>query len=364
MISRQSTSQTVVLLSGDGGVVDLVNGLVRADLDAVDTRLTVGLLPLGTGNALFHSLHRQQYMKEKGEVSPLVLGLRTLFRGKAAPLPTFKAEFSKGARLVERGEHVLLGREGVKEIDSLVGAIVASYGFHASLVWESDTPEYRVHGDKRFGMAAEQLLKESHAYNATVEILHKTGGGREDTKDGVMIKLDGDRFNYVLTTMVSNLEKTFTISPASKPLDGQLRLVHFGDVGGKKTMDIMMAAYNDGAHVGMRWPSGASTTIAAAEEEVTGRVNGHAKEQQQEQGQQQQQQQQQEEESEEETQGVGYDEADLVRVTVHESDPRWRKFCIDGTIVEVPQGGSMTVRRTRVDTLLKVLVDPTVLDTK
>ncbi len=43
--------------------------------------------------------------------------------------------------------------------------------------------------------------------------------------------------------------------------------------------------------------------------------------------------------------GWAYDEVDEVRVTVLEEDARWRKMCIDGTIVEVPQSGWMSVKR-------------------
>lgn len=192
-------------------------------------------------------------------------------------------------------------------VSHLYGAIVASYGFHSQLVWESDTPEYRKHGAKRFGMVAQQLLKESHAYNAIVELSGKDGSNVQ--------KLDQDRHAYILATMVSNLEKTFTISPASKPLDGKLRLVHFGAVSGEKTMEIMTQAYNDGKHIGMKW-----TTEDGKEE------------------------------------GVGYEETSVVKITTLEEDARWRKVCIDGTIVELPQGGSMTIR-TEDRPHLRVVVD-------
>ncbi len=87
--------------------------------------------------------------------SSLVLGLRTLFRGTAAPLPTFRATFSPGSRLVSYDSP-----SDPAAVDHLLGAIVASYGFHAQLVWESDTPEYRRHGDKRFGMVAQELAQD------------------------------------------------------------------------------------------------------------------------------------------------------------------------------------------------------------
>ena len=299
-----SKQETVILLSGDGGVVDLLNGSTEPTKEG--TLPTVALIPLGTGNALFHSLHKPHYAKtEPPAPSHLVLALRALLGGRAAPLPTFQASFSDGAHLVD--ESTGPSSSSSAGVSQLTGAIVASYGFHSQLVWESDTPAYRKHGDKRFGMVAQELLKESHAYDATVE----TGPPSSSSSSR---PLGTARFSYVLATMVSNLEKTFTISPDSKPLDGQLRLVHFGDVGGEKTMEIMMAAYNNGSHVGMKWTT---------------------------------------EEGEE--QGVGYEAVEEVKVTTSEADARWRKVCIDGTIVELPQGGSMTVKKSP-EARLQVLV--------
>ena len=344
--AAEQPARTIILLSGDGGVIDLLNGGAGGDASPPSTgpRPSISLLPLGTGNALFHSLHKPLYRAHSEAAgagtdpetslvpSAYVLGLRTLFRGVAAPLPAFEVFFSPGARLApppppqhgsdSGGNH----HDGVggEAVGGLVGAIVASYGFHASLVWESDSPEYRKHGDKRFGMAAQALLQTSHAYRADVEVEQRRqqqqrsfiGGSAEDRRndDDGPRKLERQRFAYVLLTMVSNLERKFTISPASRPLAGDLRLVHFGDVGAERTMEIMMAAYNEGSHVGMTW----------AEED----------------GQED---------------GVGYDAVDAVRVTVREDDPRWRKICVDGTIVEVEKDGWIAVKkisRSRLDVLV------------
>lgn len=291
--------RTVILLSGDGGVVDLLNGLDQPPRKGAPPP-TIALLPLGTGNALFHSLHKPHYTTSPSP-TPLTLALRTLVKGTASALPTFRAEFSPGARLVSTEQ----GNEG-EPVQHLVGAIVASYGFHAQLVWESDTPAYRVHGDKRFGMAAGELLREGKVYEASLGVKR-----RGEVGEIGVLPLDAGRkdqsarpgFTYILATLVSNLERTFTISPASRPLDGRLRVVHFGDVGGgERTMEIMMAAYRGGEHIGME--------------------------------------------------GVGYEggggedgEVEEVRVEVRETDARWRKVCVDGTIVEVEEGGWFVVRR-------------------
>lgn len=289
--TETAKSRTIVLLSGDGGVVDLLNG--RGKDAPADPQPLVALLPLGTGNAQFHSLHKPAY-SDPGP-SPLVLGVRTLLHGVEADLPVFRASFTEGSRVVTPGSAARPDKSSgidTPPVQHLDGAIVASYGFHASIVYESDTPAYRVHGDKRFGMVAQDLLRESHPYAAHVEV--RRPGSPQFTA------LPREHHAYVLTTLVSNLERAFTISPASKPLDGQLRVVHFGNVGGARIMEAMMKAYDEGKHVDLKWDDG---------------------------------------------ERVYYEEVEEIRVTVNESDDRWRKVCVDGTIVDILEKGQMAVRK-------------------
>ncbi|RFU74831.1 hypothetical protein TARUN_7400 [Trichoderma arundinaceum] len=321
--NEASQSRTIVLLSGDGGIVDLLNGSSHDEPSTAEQRQALlALLPLGTGNALFHSLHKPLWITEDGkteDASPLVLGLRTLFNGVSANLPLFQASFSPGSRIVkftpttgessgdDASSNALHLAKEETQVSHLYGAVVASYGFHSSIVYESDTPEYRVHGDKRFGMVAQELLRESHPYTAQVDVRHPSSSSWDS--------IPGDKHAYVLVTPLSNLERTFTISPASKPLDGKLRLVHFGTIGGERTMDVMMKAYDGGKHIGTKWD------------------DGHE---------------------------VRYEEVDEVRVTILEEDERWRKVCIDGTIVDIPKGGQLSVRK-EVKGGFQVLVDSRVL---
>ncbi|KAI9744819.1 MAG: hypothetical protein M1818_001744 [Claussenomyces sp. TS43310] len=299
------TRQTVLLLSGDGGVVDVINGLTGGGARPESyVRPIISILPHGTGNALFHHLHRKE---SPAEDSPsqgpedLVLGLRTLIRGDHRPLPMFCATFSPGA--------CILSDEGQSSTPvsshTIYGAVVASYGFHASLVADSDTVEWRKQGDKRFGMVAQNLLYPSdgtlpHAYKARVTLYR---AGKNDSKDGTSsfnsTSLGGDELAYVLLTMVSNLEKTFTISPASRPLDGQMRIVHFGPRSGHDILKIMQMAYDGGKHVGQ------------------GRDL------------------------------VNYEEVEGMRIDFLEAgvDGKWRQVCIDGLIIRVEEGGWVEVRK-------------------
>lgn len=327
--SASESKRTIVLLSGDGGVVDLINGGSHDAQQQQQQQPLLAVLPLGTGNALFNSLHKPLWISKDGkieDVSSIVLGLRTLFNGVSANLPLFHASFSPGSRIVkfkpatnEQEEEIsaddnsaAAGLHLTKEeiqVSHLYGAVVASYGFHSSLIYESDTPEYRVHGDKRFGMVAQELLRESHPYIAQVDVRHPSSSEWET--------IPRNEHTYVLITPLSNLERTFTISPASKPLDGKLRLVHFGNIGGERTMDAMMKAYDGGKHVGLKWDDGYE---------------------------------------------VRYEEVEELRVVILEEDERWHKVCIDGTIVDIPKGGQLSVRKEE-KSGFQILVDSRVLPT-
>lgn len=298
--------RTVILLSGDGGIVDLLNGVESfEDTPGSSSLPIIALLPLGTGNALFHSTHKQAYSYEHMlGLSPLGWGLRTLFQGDAYPLPAFEATFPPGSHIVAPGTEPDFPDSPLnRPVSSLKGAIVASYGFHASLVYESDTPAYRAHGAKRFGMVAQELLGESHAYTADVQLSRPESSAPE--------LVPRDTHAYVLTTLVSNLEQAFTISPASRPLDGKLRTVHFGPLGGERTMEAMKAAYDGGKHVDLKWDDG---------------------------------------------QRIHYDEVEEIRIEALDEDKRWRKVCVDGTIVGIPKGGQVAVRSMVPHSPLRLLI--------
>src|SRR6266498_5259414 len=82
--ANQGEQQSIFLLSGDGGVFDLINGLFSRKLALVYCPPTIGLLPFGTGNALANSL---------GINADDTRGLRTIYNGEPRALPTFKANF-------------------------------------------------------------------------------------------------------------------------------------------------------------------------------------------------------------------------------------------------------------------------------
>jgi diacylglycerol kinase family enzyme len=275
----------IVLLSGDGGIIDLVNGLLARPCSSDYKAPQVTLIPLGTANALYHSINAGQ---------DNTWGIRSLASSTTKPLPVFTTSFSSGARLLvdEASSEEELPKDSKSQRPILHGAVVCSWAMHASLVADSDTAEYRKFGVERFKMAAKEALYPAdglppHSYTAQISILQG-----EDWKP-----LEANEHMYVLATMVSNLEKPFCISPASKPLDGSLHLVYFGPTNGDEAMRIMGLAYQDGKHV--------------------------------------------------EDSAVRYEAIEGLRIEFQgkEKDARWRRICVDGKIVRVEEDGWVELRK-------------------
>jgi diacylglycerol kinase family enzyme len=281
--ANSGTPLRIILLSGDGGIVDLVNGLSSLPQSGSYIAPKIVLIPLGTANALYHSINA-------GKKN--TWGVQALASNTTKPLPIFTATFSPGAKLLAdeaRREDSLPTND--KGHGVLHGAVVCSWGMHASLVADSDTVEFRKFGIDRFKMAAKEALYPSdgampHAYKAKVSLLKANGSWEA---------LPEQEHMYVLSTLVSNLEAAFCISPASRPLDGSMYLVHFGPKSGDETMRIMELAYAGGKHV--------------------------------------------------DDEKVRYEDIEGLKVELLKDEGRWRRVCVDGKIVRVEQGGWFDVRK-------------------
>ena len=279
--ARRGVKQTIILLSGDGGVVDIVDTfstiLNRNNDDSrapsIFLKPALVLIPMGTANALAWS---------SGVAHD---ALKTMMEGRPRSLPSFKVFFSSGAKLVvnEGRDRDALGDSDDDE-SVTYGAVVCSWGLHANILAVSDTAEYRKHGIARFRMAAEELLKDPHVYRGKV---------KWRKNDGTWTDLEEMEHSYVLTTLVPQLEETFLISPDTKPLDGSLHLVAIGPESGEEVMRIMGLVYQAGQHV--------------LDPKVT------------------------------------YEDIEGLRIEFDEDEAQWRQVCVDGKIIEVAKGGWIEV---------------------
>lgn len=280
--------QTILLLSGDGGLVDLVDVFYKST-KTLQVAPDIGIIPCGTGNAMASSI---------GLRSGPVSGLRALLRGQPSPVPTFAASFSPGARLVldEGRQRAPIDSHSESPYQTIYGAVVASWGLHAALVADSDTAEYRKFGPERFKMAAKELLHPSdatspHRFQGQITL---TSSDVQTGKQSQRILRESEHM-YVLATLVPRLERDFLISPDTEPLGGQMRFLRFGPLSGDEAMRLMILAYQGGKHV--------------HDELVT------------------------------------YEEVESLRIDFYEDLERWRRVCIDGKIVAVDKGGWMELSK-------------------
>jgi diacylglycerol kinase family enzyme len=286
--ANSGLAQRIILLSGDGGVTDIVNALMHGKRRDTYRAPLLVLLPVGTGNALAHSARLSWDGTE---------GLSALARGMGRWLPLMRVEFSAGTKVMRAGEEEEIEGKTEAGLPLVFGAVVTSWGLHASLVADSDSVDYRKFGVERFQRAARENLFPAdgsgpHAYRARVSVKRSGGAGEEGWVD-----VGKGEYSYVLATLVSNFERDFVISPDSKPLDGRLRVVHIGHFGGEEVMRIMNLAYEGGKHV----QDGA----------------------------------------------VGYEEVEGVRIDFAgtEKDSRWRRVCVDGTIFRVEEDGWVEITK-------------------
>lgn len=297
--ANEGVSQTILLLSGDGGVVDTVNVLLSSNRSGQYVKPAIGLVAMGTGNALANSI---------GLNRDLTRGLRHFYRGQARPLPTFIARFSPDSNIMlDEGRTAEPIAPVAADVGEMYGAVVCSWALHASLVADSDTAEYRKFGSQRFQMAAKELLSPfdgsaPHVYKGQITLFKLDKNGHETRQI-----LSAQEHGYILATLVSNLEEKLTISPHSKPLDGQLRLVHFGAIPCEDVMKILGLAFQGGAH-----------------------VNNEA---------------------------VGYESIEGVRIDFDEPNDRWRRVCVDGKIVRVGESGWVEVRKNASVDVLDIVAD-------
>lgn len=261
--SLKSGDHSIIMISGDTSVNEFINGLLA---DQTGT-ITMYFVPFGTGNSLALSLGIENEF----------VGIQKALAGASYPLNLYKAKLPADCWIVHEGKPI---RQLGNSIDFVV---VLSWGFHASLVADSDTVELRKYGLDRFKMAAMQNLQCLQKYDATTVL-----------GDNI---IEGP-FAYWLVTPSRKFEPTFEILPLGDIFESSLYLISFKTEGqdGAYIMDIMTQVYNQGSHIHNPKVTYTKTT----EDEIILKFNGLT--------------------------------------------PEQRRLCIDGTIVKVPESGEIVIK--------------------
>lgn len=222
---------TIILISGDTSVNEFINGLNTTNTGEKGD-ICIFNIPFGTGNSLALSLG---FLDELDAISKLIVSDKPV-----QPLNLYDLTLPQDTWLLQQDKKIKLLPHTIKFV------IVFSWGFHAALVADSDTPEYRQFGIDRFKMAAGKNLEKLQQYNGkTVISPHPDVHTIVDPEN-----LNGP-FAYWLVTPSKKFEPTFEILPHGNLYDDNLYLVAFNTDEGNSNyiMEIMMKVYNKGDHI-------------------------------------------------------------------------------------------------------------------
>lgn len=215
-LSLKDHKVSIIFISGDTSINEFINSLN----DSEKGEIAIFPIPGGTGNSLSLSLNI---------TNPLDAIIRLFSAGTTLPLNLYEVDFPQGS-------HYLIANELGSPVPShLKFLVVLSWGFHASLVADSDTPGLRKHGIKRFQLAAHQNLNRDQKYEGDFYIND--------------VELNGP-FAYWLVTGSQRFEPTFEISPKGDILKDELYVVTFNTQNTQYyIMDIMKEVYDKGSHI-------------------------------------------------------------------------------------------------------------------
>lgn len=213
----EESDVTVIFISGDTSITEFVNALPESPSLR---KLTLFPIPAGTGNSIALSLG----------YATVATSVRVLLSSHEEPLPLnlYLAKFPQ------------LATSSIPSDPNnceLVFLVVLSWGFHAALVADSDTPEMRKLGLERFKVAAKMNLEKVQCYPGKTSVEGQT--------------IDGP-YAYWLVTLAQRFEPTFEILPHGSIKNDSLYLVLFNSEDGSESkyiMDIMMQVYDQGSHV-------------------------------------------------------------------------------------------------------------------
>lgn len=215
-ITSNKKDLTVLILSGDTSIHEFVN------LFSWKRTVHVGLVPMGSGNAL---------ALELGIETPTE-GILRFFSSKSTKLsfPLYKAVFLEGS----------VGIDGLS-VREMLFFVVFSWGLHAAIVGDSDTPEKRKLGNDRFKAAAMENIEDFlQSYRGTVS------------------ETSLENHAYFLIGLVKSLEKGFVISPRSDLVNGNAYLLDIpffegvtGTIAEKNQflVDVLGKVYDGSKHI-------------------------------------------------------------------------------------------------------------------
>ncbi|GJJ72209.1 hypothetical protein EMPS_04566 [Entomortierella parvispora] len=247
----------IMVLGGDGTVHEIVNGVLNGleeepVLDLPNPRITLSVIPLGSGNAIATSLGHATVLDALGGF--LRSNNEDIIPMKIMSVSTRKESSQEGVDSWKVQTHTL---------------VVNSFGLHCSTVYDGEG--LRLLGNERFKVSVLKniaFLKQYTAridfhgpvqkYDANIQALtpfvaqlqHQDTDQDNNRADGVTLSLSGP-FTYLMITKQAFLEPGFSPTPLARTSDDWLDVLAVQNVGRGKILEVLSAATKEGyKHIG------------------------------------------------------------------------------------------------------------------
>ena len=270
---------SVILGSGDGTLHELINVLNNQPSSKPLPRIHLALVPCGTANALYSSLFPPS--QDEDPVQYKLRSVQAFVSGKRSSIPLNLAVTVLSAPPVATP-----GLPAVPKQVS-ISAVVTSTALHASILHDSEALRASDPSIERFKTAARQNI--TRWYAASTKLYPREGAGvvevydpetnswvphEQSTEDEPIVDLNGPFAYFLSTVNVDRLEPAFRITPRGRDvlspkentaaldvvivrpmrdpsyeMDSDASRAAFAEKAGA----VLGAAYQDGAHVALRY---------------------------------------------------------------------------------------------------------------
>ncbi|KAI0670709.1 ATP-NAD kinase-like domain-containing protein [Trametes maxima] len=275
----QSHPLSIVLGSGDGTLHELINTLNGLPSTKPLPRVNIALVPAGTANALYSSFFPLSPDDDPVQLEHKLKSVNAFVSGNHREVPLNLAVNVLSPHPVPRE-----GKKSPQQVS--ISAVVASTALHASILHDSEALRTTDPSIGRFKTAAMQNI--TRWYGASLKLFPRKGLGvvevydpttrafvpfEGSTVDEPIVDLEGPFAYFLSTVNVDRLEPEFKITPRAKDVleDGnaaaldviivrpmrdpsytvdseERRAVFAGKAGA-----VLGAAYQDGAHIALRY---------------------------------------------------------------------------------------------------------------
>ncbi|KAI0747775.1 ATP-NAD kinase-like domain-containing protein [Daedaleopsis nitida] len=283
-LTDDSQPVSVILGSGDGTLHELINTLNGIPSSKPFPRINIALVPCGTANALYSSLFPPA--QDDDPLQHKLKSVNAFLSHAHRTVPLNLAVNVLSAPPVTSPGHP----QAPTQVS--ISAVVASTALHASILHDSEALRASDPSMERFKTAALQNLVRWYA--ASVKLFPREGAGvvevydpaagtfvphEASTEDEPIVDLEGPFAYFLATVNVDRLEPAFTITPRGKdvlsPVEKSAALdvvivrptrdpTHEMDSDAaraafaEKAGAVLGAAYQNGAHVALRYDANGS----------------------------------------------------------------------------------------------------------